>query len=240
VSQISMTGRCGKREEKPAAPLYILPMSLFPDLEEGLPEGVALFRKRLSRHAQLAILDDIARVIEQAPLFRPQMPTGPYMINSLTNCGERGWVSDKRGYRYQTMHPETGQTWPPIPKAARDCAVAAVRDAGLGEFEPDACLVNVYAADGRLSLHRDYDEADFKWPIASLSFGSDADFTIGGLKRAGKTQTIRLKSGDVLVFGGPSRLRYHGVRKIRPGSSPVEHPVLPLGGRINLTLRRAA
>ena len=216
-------------------------MSLFPDLDAALPEGVALFRNRLSQGEQLEILADVARVIEQAPLFRPQMPTGPYMINTLTNCGERGWVSDKSGgYRYQTTHPETNEQWPPIPNAVRDCAVAAVREARLGDFDPDACLVNVYAADGRLSLHRDYDEAEFKWPIASLSFGNDADFIIGGLKRAGPTQTIRLESGDVLVFGGPSRLRYHGVRKIIPGTSPIEHPVLPPGGRINLTLRRAA
>jgi DNA oxidative demethylase len=215
-------------------------MSLFPDLTETLPEGFALFRNRLSRDEQRAMLDDVAEVVAQAPLFRPQMPTGPYMINSLTNCGSLGWVSDKHGYRYQATHPETHENWPAMPLSVRDCASQAVRDAGLGDFEPDACLVNVYAAEGKLSLHRDYDEADFKWPIASLSFGADADFVIGGLKRAGPTQTIRLKSGDVLVFGGPSRLRYHGVRKLVPGTPAIEHPVLPPGGRINLTIRRAA
>ena len=215
-------------------------MSLFLNLAEPLPEGVALFRQRLSLAEQRAMLDAIAQVIAQAPLFRPQMPTGPYMINSLTNCGALGWLSDKRGYRYQATHPETQKPWPPLPRAIRDCAREAASEAGFGEFEPDACLVNVYAADGKLSLHRDYDEADFKWPIASLSFGNDADFVIGGLKRAGKTQSIRLNAGDVLVFGGPSRLRYHGVRKILPGTAPFEHPILPPGGRINLTLRRAA
>ncbi|MBI1213496.1 MAG: alpha-ketoglutarate-dependent dioxygenase AlkB [Alphaproteobacteria bacterium] len=215
-------------------------MTLFDDPPDVLPEGVALFRQRLSPDAQRRALDTIAEVIAQAPLFRPQMPTGPYMINTLTNCGERGWVSDKRGYRYQETHPETLQPWPAIPPEVRECTCDAVREAGFGDFEPDACLVNVYAADGRLSLHRDYDEADFKWPIASLSFGNDADFVIGGLKRAGKTQTVRLRSGDVLVFGGPSRLRYHGVRKIVPGTSPLDHPILPPDGRINLTLRRAA
>src|SRR5215470_1587732 len=103
-------------------------MTLFDDLADALPEGVALFRNRLSQSEQLAILDDIARVIAEAPLFRPQMPTGPYMINTLTNCGERGWVSDKGGgYRYQSMHPETGQQWPPIPPAVVDCAKRAVR-----------------------------------------------------------------------------------------------------------------
>ena len=213
---------------------------LFPDLAHTLPEGFALFRGRLSRDEQRAMLDAVANVIAEAPLFRPQMPTGPYMINSLTNCGALGWVSDKRGYRYQATHPETQRPWPAIPPSVARCAREAVREAGLGAFDPDACLVNVYATDGKLSLHRDYDEADFKWPIASLSFGGDADFMIGGLKRAGKTQSIRLKSGDVLVFGGPSRLRYHGVRKIVPGTAPFEHPILPPGGRINLTLRRAA
>jgi alkylated DNA repair protein (DNA oxidative demethylase) len=163
------------------------------------------------------------------------------MINTLTNCGERGWVSDKSGgYRYQETHPETQLPWPPIPPSIRDCAREAVRDAGFGAFEPDACLVNVYAADGKLSLHRDYDEADFRWPIASLSFGNDAEFVIGGLKRASATQSIRLHAGNVLVFGGPGRLRYHGVRKIIQHTAPFDHPILPPGGRINLTLRRAA
>ena len=215
-------------------------MSLFPHLADTLPDGFALFRGRLKLDEQRAMLDAVAQVIAKAPLFRPQMPTGPHMINSLTNCGDLGWVSDKRGYRYQATHPETHDKWPSIPSSIRECARQAVHDAGLGDFEPDACLVNVYAADGKLSLHRDYDEADFKWPIASLSLGNDADFVVGGLKRAGKTQSVRLRSGDVLVFGGPSRLRYHGVRKIFPGTSPIDHPILPPGGRINLTLRRAA
>jgi alkylated DNA repair protein (DNA oxidative demethylase) len=214
-------------------------MTLFADAVDKLPEGVALFRNRLPPDAQRRMLDAVAAVVAQAPPFRPQMPTGPYMINTLTNCGERGWVSDKRGYRYQTTHPETHEPWPPVPPLVMDCAQSAVDEAGFAAFAPDACLVNIYAADGRLSLHRDYDEADFKWPIVSISLGNDADFVLGGRVRAGKTQGIRLCSGDVLVLGGPSRLRYHGVRKIIPGTAPFEHPVLPPGGRINLTLRRA-
>lgn len=185
------------------------------------------------------MLDDMAKVIAEAPLFRPQMPTGPFMTNSLTNCGAFGWFSDKRGYRYEPAHPGTGRPWPAIPEAVSAVARAAVDEAGFDAFEPDACLVNVYAADGRLSLHRDYDEADFKWPIVSFSFGSDADFLLGGVKRSDKTQTITLHSGDIMVFGGPSRLRYHGVRRVKPGTSPIMHPVLPDGGRINLTLRHA-
>lgn len=214
-------------------------MALFADLEDVLPEGVRVFRNRVKPTDQRAILDDVAQVIAAAPLFRPQMPTGPYMINSLTNCGDLGWISDKRGYRYEPTHPETGKPWPPIPPRVLGIARDLVERAGFGAFAPDACLVNVYAADGRLSLHRDYDEAEFKWPIVSFSFGNDADFVLGGLKRSDKTQVLTLHSGDVMLFGGPSRLRYHGVKKIRPATAPIAHPVLPEGGRINLTLRRA-
>lgn len=211
---------------------------LFPEPEQELPPGAKLFRQFLSKQEQLAILDDIARVIEIAPPFRPQMPTGPYMINSLTNCGPLGWMSDRRGYRYDERHPVTGAPWPPIPQRVLSCAVQAANDTGY-EFDPDACLVNVYAADGRLSLHRDYDEADFAWPIVSLSFGNDADFQLAGLKRSGPSTTFTLHSGDVFVLAGESRLRYHGVRRIRSGTTPIAHSILPEGGRINLTLRRA-
>jgi alkylated DNA repair protein (DNA oxidative demethylase) len=212
---------------------------LFAELSEALPDGVALFRSRMTVPEQSAILDAVAAVIAEAPLLRPQMPTGPYMINSLTNCGPLGWISDKRGYRYEPCHPATGKPWPPIPSLVLAVARKVAREAGVGAFEPDACLVNVYAADGRLSLHRDYDEADFKWPIVSFSLGNDAEFLLGGVQRGDRTQSITLRSGDVLVFGGPSRLRYHGVRRIRPGAAPIAHPALPPDGRINLTLRRA-
>ncbi len=138
----------------------------------------------------------------------------------------------------QEAHPQTGKPWLPIPSAVLTVAKQAAADTGY-EFEPDACLVNIYAADGRLSLHRDYDEADFAWPIVSLSFGNDADFQLGGPARSGPTMVFTLNSGDVFVLAGPSRLRYHGVKRIRPGTSPITHKVLPEGGRINLTLRRA-
>ncbi len=213
--------------------------ALFAELEDVLPDGVAVFRGHVKLVDQRAILDDVAQAIADAPLFRPQMPTGPYMINSLTNLGALGWISDKRGYRYEPNHPVTNRPWPPIPPLVLKLARELVRKAGLGDFEPDACLVNVYAADGKLSLHRDYDEADFKWPIVSFSLGNDADFALGGLKRSDKTQTLTLHSGDVMVFGGPSRLRYHGVKRIHPGTSPIAHAILPPDGRINLTLRRA-
>jgi alkylated DNA repair protein (DNA oxidative demethylase) len=212
--------------------------TLFADLEEKLPDGAKLFRGRLTRAEQIAILDDVAKIMEEAPPFRPQMPTGPMMINSLTNCGPLGWMSDKRGYRYEPTHPTTGKPWPPIPPAVLKVARETAAETG-SDFEPDACLVNIYASDGRLSLHRDYDEADYAWPIVSLSFGNDADFQLAGLKRTGPSQTFTLHSGDVFVLAGASRLRYHGVKRIRPGTSPIDHKAIPPGGRINLTLRRA-
>lgn len=213
--------------------------ALFAELEEALPDGVALFRAEVPPDEQLRMLDAVADVIAEAPLFRPQMKTGPYMINSLTNCGAVGWLSDKRGYRYEPTHPETGKPWPAIPAMILDCARAVVAKAGLGKFEPDACLVNVYSSEGKLSLHRDYDEADFAWPIVSFSFGNDAEFLLGGLKRSDRAIPVTLRSGDVMVIGGASRLRYHGVRRVHAGTSPIAHHVLPEGGRINLTLRRA-
>lgn len=213
--------------------------ALFAGLEDALPEGTAIFRNHLARDEQLTILDAVASILAEAPPFRLQMPTGPTMINSLTNCGALGWLSDRRGYRYEPNHPVTGKPWPPIPAPVLDSARELVARSGLGDFDPDACLVNLYAADGRLSLHRDYDEADFKWPIVSFSFGNDADFLLGGLKRSDPVTRLTLRSGDVLVLGGQSRLRYHGVRRIRPGTSAIAHAAIPESGRINLTLRRA-
>lgn len=212
--------------------------SLFAGLEEALPDGMELFRQAIPPTSQQSILDAIQAVMHEAPVFRPLMPTGARMINSLTNCGEWGWFSDRRGYRYERLHPETGKPWPEIPEELREVAVSAASRAGYA-FEPDACLVNVYDADGKLGTHRDCDELDFAHPIVSLSFGNHADFYFGSLERGGRTTTLTLESGDILVFGGASRLRYHGVRRIRKGTSAITHAVLPPDGRINLTLRRA-
>src|SRR5207244_930580 len=144
-------------------------MSLFPDLAEKLPEGVTLARRHLAPDAQRALLDDVARVLDEAPSYRPQMRTGAYVINRMSNCGSLGWISDTRGYRYEPLHPETGRPWPPIPpeleRIGRDCA----RAAGFADYEPDACLINIYEATGKLNLHRDYDEVNFRWPVISFS-----------------------------------------------------------------------
>lgn len=211
---------------------------LFPEPDIDLPPGTRLFRRQLSNEAQRGILDEVARIMEEAPPLRLQMPTGPWMINRLTNCGELGWLSDRKGYRYEPLHPVTGRPWPPIPATVRSLAVDLARACGF-PFAPDACLINIYEADGRLSLHRDHDEADFAWPIVSFSFGNDAVFQLGGLTRTGPTQVFTLNAGDILVLGGESRLRYHGVRRIRSGTAPFSHPIVPENGRINLTLRQA-
>jgi alkylated DNA repair protein (DNA oxidative demethylase) len=148
----------------------------------------------------------------------------------MTNCGPLGWVSDKDGgYRYEPAHPVTGKPWPPIP----DSLIAAWSELTGFIYPPQACLVNHYASRARLGLHRDEDEADFSAPILSVSLGDTAIFRIGGLKRRDATQSIELRSGDVLLMGGESRLRYHGIDRVLAGTSDL----LEEGGRLNLTMR---
>ena len=162
--------------------------------------------------------------------------TGAPMSVRMTNCGPLGWMSDKdRGYRYEPRHPETGKPWPDIPAMLLDAWTR------LADYPkpPQACLVNVYEENARMGLHQDRDEKDLSAPIVSLSLGADCRFRMGGVKRGGKTHSFVLSSGDALVFGGPSRLAYHGVEKILPTLAPALSPALLAGGaRINLTLRR--
>lgn len=149
----------------------------------------------------------------------------------MTNCGLLGWVSDKTGgYRYQMNHPETGKPWPPLPRSLRR-VWDSVASSGLA---PEACLVNIYRSGAKLGSHRDEDEQDGTAPVVSVSLGDDAVFHIGGPRRGDPKVRLTLRSGDVVVFGGPSRLAYHGIDRVLPGTSPL----LPEGGRINLTLRR--
>lgn len=166
------------------------------------------------------------------------MRNGVPMINTLSNCGVWGWWSDEKGYRYVDRHPETGESWPPIPDAIKRAAGALSREIGCAAYEPDSCLVNIYASTGKLNLHQDADEHDKTQPIFSLSFGADAAFVIGGMKRTDPTQTILLKSGDAMALYGQGRMRFHGVKKLYTAAH-IEHPAIPPGGRINLTLRRA-
>jgi alkylated DNA repair protein (DNA oxidative demethylase) len=194
--------------------------------------GFRLLPGRLDADQQRALADEVLRLVEQAPAYRPATPGGKPMSVSMTNLGPLGWVTDARGYRYQATHPLTGAPWPPIP-ATLTALWAELRDA---DVPPDCCLVNLYDGAARMGLHRDADEADFRFPVLSVSLGDTALFRLGGLRRSDPTGQLRLASGDVCVLGGVARRAYHGVDRILPGSSRL----LPAGGRLNLTLRRAA
>ncbi len=195
-----------------------------------------LYSEYFGRRAQELLARDIFTIIAAAPLFTPAMPkTGKPFSVAMTNCGPLGWVSDKaRGYRYQATHPETGAKWPDIPEMLR----ALWDDVADPAAAPEACLINYYGAGARMGLHRDQDEADLSAPVVSVSLGDAALFRLGGLKRKDPTRSFKLKSGDVLVLGGETRLAYHGVDRIEPGSSDLLNDAFPGGGRINMTLRR--
>jgi alkylated DNA repair protein (DNA oxidative demethylase) len=190
--------------------------------------GAELYSGRLDTASQAAIVADIREVVRAAPLFSPLTPWGKPMTVRMTSAGKYGWYADRKGYRYIDRHPG-GAAWPPIP----DRVLALWRDLVDADRMPDCCLVNFYSADARMGLHQDKDEADFRWPVLSVSLGDDARFRIGGTERGGKTESVWLRSGDVLILGGASRLAYHGVDRIAPGTSTL----LREPGRINLTLR---
>lgn len=182
----------------------------------------------LSGAEQAALLEDLRAVVAQAPLFSPMTPYGKPMSVRMTSAGRFGWVSDRRGYRYSETHPE-GQPWPVIPESV----LAIWRAVSGSTRSPECCLINYYDAGARMGMHQDRDEADFAAPVVSISLGDDGLFRIGNETRGGRTQSLWLRSGDVLVMGGPARLLYHGVDRIAPGTSTL----LSQGGRLNLTLR---
>ncbi len=200
--------------------------------ERGHPPGLRYFPDHFDRAAQDALVAAIRGVVAEAPLFVPRMPkTGKPMSVRMTNCGPLGWVTDKdSGYRYQATHPETGNPWPAIPA---DLLVLWEKLSGF-EKPPEACLVNFYEPDAKMGLHQDRDETEFAAPVVSVSLGDQCLFRVGGVSRSDPTRSFRLSSGDVFVFGGESRLIFHGVDRIYPGTSTL----LKNGGRINLTLRR--
>ena len=192
--------------------------------------GVALWRERFSSAGQKSLLDEVLAGIVAAPFYRPAMPgSGKAFSVEESNFGSLGWVSDKDGYRYQPAHPVTGKAWPAIPAALMELW-REIADAP----EPECCLVNLYRGEARMGLHQDKDEQAMGAPVVSVSLGDEALFRIGGETRRGPTRSVTLSSGDVVMFGGPARLAYHGIDRIRPGSSSL----IPGGGRINLTLRR--
>jgi len=181
------------------------------------------------------LLAALREVIAQAPFRHMVTPGGLRMSVAMSNCGSFGWVSDRKGYRYAAEDPESGRPWPPMPDLFLRLALEAAAQAGFAGFVPDACLINRYAPGTRLSLHQDRDEHDFGQPIVSLSLGLPAVFLWGGLSRAERASRVPVTHGDVVVWGGPDRLRYHGVLPLKPG----QHPLLG-EQRINLTLRKAA
>jgi alkylated DNA repair protein (DNA oxidative demethylase) len=190
--------------------------------------GVQIHKGYLSQDAQAALVVALRPVLRQAPLFSPETRFGKKMSVRMTSAGTQGWFADRKGYRYVGKHPGGGD-WPAIPGAVLE----VWRDLVGPERDPDCCLVNYYGADARMGMHQDRDEADFGWPVLSISLGDDGLFRIGNETRGGKTESIWLESGDVLVMGGAARLVHHGLDRIRFGSSSL----LPKGGRINLTLR---
>jgi len=199
---------------------------------EIIADGAELLRGYSSLDEGLiAALRDVT---VQAPFRHMQTPGGHQMSVAMTNCGAVGWVTDRRGYRYDRLDPDTGKPWPAMPPAFIRLAAEAAAACGYADFAPDACLINRYAPGARMSLHQDRDEQDFHAPIVSVSLGLPAIFLFGGSRRSDKPTRFRLEHGDVVVWGGPSRLFFHGVAPLADG----EHAVMGRQ-RINLTFRKA-
>jgi DNA oxidative demethylase len=200
---------------------------------ERIADGAMLLRgfARPIERDLIAALRDIAA---QAPFRHMVTPGGHQMSVAMTNCGNAGWVTDRSGYRYDAIDPESGKSWPEMPSVFRELAGRAAAEVGFEGFAPDACLINRYQAGARMSLHQDKDERDFENPIVSVSLGLPAIFLFGGLKRSDKPRRYRLEHGDIVVWGGPSRLFFHGVAPLADG----EHMLLGRQ-RINLTFRKA-
>lgn len=203
------------------------------EARQQLQAGAALLRGR-ALPVDKALLAAIDGVTAQAPFRRMVTPGGFLMSVAMTNCGSVGWVTDRTGYRYDPGDPESGAPWPAMPDVFLTLAREAAAEAGFAGFVPDACLVNCYEPGARLSLHQDKDERDYGHPVVSVSLGLPAAFQFGGLKRTDRPLKIPLQHGDVVVWGGPARLVYHGVLALKDG----EHPLLGRR-RFNLTFRKA-
>ncbi|MGP9810184.1 DNA oxidative demethylase AlkB [Rhodopseudomonas sp. NSM] len=208
--------------------------NLFDELRrEDIAPGAALLHgfARAQQHELIAAIDAI---VARAPFRHMMTPGGHTMSVAMTSCGSAGWVTDRGGYRYAANDPASGQPWPEMPAVLRDLARNAAAEAGFAGFDPDACLINRYAPGARMALHQDKDERDFSAPIVSVSLGLPAIFQFGGMARSDKPRRYELRHGDVLVWGGETRLVYHGVLALKDG----EHPLLGRQ-RINLTFRKA-
>jgi alkylated DNA repair protein (DNA oxidative demethylase) len=201
--------------------------------QEPMGEGAVLLRG-FARDNVSDLIEDLLAVIAQAPFRHMVTPGGHTMSVAMINCGAVGWVTDSDGYRYSPVDPKTNQPWPAMPALFRQLAEQAAATAGFAGFVPDACLINRYTSGAKMSLHQDKDETDFDAPIVSVSLGLPATFLFGGLKRSDTPRRFRLSHGDVVVWGGPSRLAYHGIAPLMKGS----HAVMGTQ-RINLTFRKA-
>lgn len=197
----------------------------------GAMDGFRLFPARLDLDEQQSLVADVIATFAGAPPYRPVTPSGKAMSVRMSNLGPLGWVTDAHGYRYEARHPITGAPWPPIPPLL----LALWTELADPVVPPDACLVNIYDAGARMGLHQDRDEVDFGFPVLSVSLGDTALFRLGGPGRKDPTRSFRLASGDVCILAGEARLAFHGVDRVIAGSSRL----IPGGGRMNLTLRRA-
>jgi DNA oxidative demethylase len=197
----------------------------------GVTEGFLYHPDALTRSEQEMLAAEVFAAADDAPFFRPITPSGKPMSVRMTGFGPLSWITDAKGYRYEPAHPQTGHPWPPMP----ELLLALWRRYCPGAPEPDACLANLYRDGAKMGLHQDKDERDFAVPVLSLSLGDTAVFRLGGPQRAGPTTSLKLKSGDVCILAGAARLAFHGIDRVLEGSSTV----IPGGGRLNLTLRKA-
>ncbi|MEZ5536091.1 MAG: DNA oxidative demethylase AlkB [Thiolinea sp.] len=202
--------------------------------EESIAPGAVVLRQHAVKQGG-ALLTSVDNLVLQSPFRNMQTPGGFTMSVGLTSCGRYGWISDRRGYRYTGTDPQTNRPWPEMPDLFRDLAVRAAAQAGYPGFEPDACLINCYKPGTKMALHQDKNERDFSAPIVSVSLGVPANFQFGGLQRSDKPVKVPLMHGDVVVWGGESRLNFHGVLTLRKACHPLTGDQ-----RINLTFRKVA
>ena len=199
---------------------------------EPLEDGAVILRGFATSEA-FALIDAVTQIARQAAFRHLITPGGYTMSVAMTNCGRLGWVSDRTGYRYTPVDPDTAASWPAMPAAFLDIAVRAAAEAGFANYDPDACLINRYVPGAKLSLHQDRDEKDVWAPIVSVSLGLPAVFLWGGKRRSDPVRRLHLESGDIVVWGGPARFVYHGVQPLKEGQHPLTG-----AARINLTFRK--
>jgi DNA oxidative demethylase len=207
-------------------------VDLFPP---HLPPGLIHLKAALPKSIQTEMVKTVREIAKTAPFRHATTKSGGIYSAEMTNCGPVGWWSDARGYRYTGTDPRSGQPWPEIPKIFTGALSTALSGTVAQGFTPDACLINHYVKGAKMGLHQDKDEADFSHPIVTVCLGAAADFLMGGFARSDKPDILVVESGDVLIMGGESRMRFHGIRKMYPGTSPLPG----LDGRLSLTFRKA-